>query len=124
MDDIRPAMWRSKSDAAARAVPYGFSPRCEIALERFFDEHSKWPYSHTAIRRRIEWAAEEAIGIDPDDIYPQCLRSTCATHMTGKGLSGLKLQGMMGWADASTSENYVAQSPENLSRASHRAHSW
>ena len=121
--DVRPAMWRSKTDAAARSVPYGFSPRCEIAIERFFDAHDQWPYSHSVVRRRLEWAADAAVGLDADEIYPHALRSTCATHMAGKGLSGLELQGMMGWVCPSTSENYVAHSPENLSRALHRAHS-
>lgn len=120
IEDVRPQMWRAKTDAAQRSIPFGFDPRVEMILERFCDEYDRWPLSHTAVRRRLERAGEAADGLEPNDLYPHCLRATCASYLAGKGLSGIELKGMLGWKDTSTGDNYVSQSPENLSRALHQ----
>lgn len=122
-DDLLPQFWRSKTDAAARAIPFDFSPRCEIAIERFFDRYDEWPHSHSALRRRVEKAAEEARELKADELYPHCLRASAATYHAGRGLPVLALKGLLGWADPSTADAYVAQSPENTARALHQIHS-
>ncbi|MFB1066430.1 tyrosine-type recombinase/integrase [Natrinema sp. H-ect4] len=123
IEDVRPSMWRSKTDAAARAVPFDFDPRTELAIERFFDRHDRWPYSHTAIRRRVTKATAAADELEDDSIYPHALRATAASAFAARGLDVLPLQAMMGWANASTAECYVQQSPENTARALHSIHS-
>lgn len=122
-EDVRPQMWRAKTDAAARSIPFDFDPRVEIAIERYFDRWDHWMYSHTAIRRRIQKATEAADELEDGSVYPHALRASAATYHAGRGLDVLPLQAMMGWAQASTAQCYVQSSPENTARALHQIHS-
>jgi len=115
--------WSAKTDAAAREVPFDFDPRVELTIERFFDRFDAWPVSRQGVNRRVNRAAEEASQLDPDDIYPHCLRATAASTMAARGLKVLPLQAMFGWASLSTAQAYVAQSGENTARALHQIHS-
>lgn len=123
LDDLRDQFWRAKTDQAARSIPFDFDPRVEIVVERFFDEHDHWPYSHTAIRRRIQKATAAAAELEDESVYPHALRATAASYAAGRGLPVLALQGFMGWAQPSTASNYVQASPENVARALHQIHS-
>lgn len=123
VDDLRDEFWRAKTDQAARSIPFDFDPRVEIAVERFFDEHDRWPYSHTSIRRRVHKATEAASELEDESVYPHALRATAASYAAGRGLPVLALQGFMGWANPSTASNYVQASPENVARAMHQIHS-
>lgn len=125
IEEARAEMWRAKTDAAARSIPFDFSPRVEIAVERFFQDslRDRWPYSQTAINRRINKSAEAAKEISDDDIYPHALRATAASYHAGRGLDVLPLQALLGWSQASTAERYVQQSPRNTARQLHQIHS-
>lgn len=115
--------WSAKTAAASRSVPFDFSPRCEIAIERFFDDHDSWPVSKTVLNRRIKAAAEAARELEPENVTPHGLRATAATYHAGRGLDVLPLQSLMGWANLSTARVYIQSSPENTARALHQIHS-
>ncbi|MWV40565.1 hypothetical protein [Natrialba sp. INN-245] len=72
------------------------SVRVEISIGRFFDECDSWPYSHSAIRRRLEWATGEADELEDGLLYPHALRETAASAFAARGLDILSLQAMMG----------------------------
>lgn len=114
--------WKPKTPRASRAVPFDFSPRVEIVMERFFDRFDEFPYSRKTVNRRIDAAAEKAEGIDPDSTYPHCLRSTAATYHASRGLEALQLQALLGWSDVSTAEKYVRLTGEHTARALRNIH--
>lgn len=121
-EDALEYAWSAKTQAAARSIPFDFSPRCEIVVERFFEAHNKWPKSKTVLNRRIKRAAELSHELTVDDVTPHGLRATAASTLAAKGLSTLPLQAFMGWADLSTARVYISQSPEHTARAVHQAH--
>ncbi len=123
LEDAEELAWIAKTEEAARDVPFAFSPQVSLVIERFFDEYEKFPYSASAITRRVNKAAELADEIDPDDIYVHCLRATAATYHAARGLDVIPLQSLMGWAQVSTAHNYVQASGENTARALHFIHS-
>jgi len=123
IEAARREMWRPKTDAAARKIPFDFDARVELAIERFFDNYGQWPASRTTLSRRLESAAQAAEEIDPGDLYCHALRATAATHHAGRGLDVLPLQSLMGWAQSSTAEVYVKRSVENTRRELHMVHS-
>lgn len=113
-EDALAERWSAKTDMAARSVPYGFSGRTEIVLERFFDEFDRWMYTAQSINRRLEWVCDRVNDIG--HVSPHALRATAATFHAGRGLDVLAIQSMFGWAQASTAKCYVASSAENLDR--------
>lgn len=115
--------WQSKTDEAARDVPFDFDPRVSLVMERFFDEFDRWMYSDQVINRRLTAAAENVESLNPDDIYPHCLRATAASYHAARGLDVIPLQSLMGWAQVSTAHNYVKSSGENTQRALRFTHS-
>lgn len=117
IEEARGKMWSPKTSAAAREVPFDADPRAELAVERYFDRFSEYQTSQTGINRRVGKAAEAADDLDPDDIYPHCLRSTAATRFASRGLDVIALQAMFGWADLSTAQRYIRRSGENTARA-------
>lgn len=121
--DLLPTMWSPKTEASERSVPYDWSVRCEMILERMFDREFEWPHSRQVVNRRVTLAAEHAPGIDPDAIFPHALRSAAATHHAGRGLSVLPLQSMFGWSQLSTAELYLAENAQNTQRALRSVHS-
>lgn len=115
--------WQPKTAAAAREIPFDFSPRTELVLERYFDRFDRWEWSAQAVNRRLTKAAELAEEIEADAIYPHALRATAASFHAARGLRVLPLQAMFGWAKASTAQHYVKRSGENTARALTRVHS-
>jgi integrase len=110
-------MWRPKTSAAAREVPFDVSPRAELVIERYFDRFDEFQTSQSGLGRRVKSAAEHADALDPDEIYPHCLRATAATRFASRGLDVIALQAMFGWANLSTAHNYIRRSGENTARA-------
>lgn len=110
-------MWRPKTSAAAREVPFDVSPRAELAIERYFDRFDRFQTSQTGVHRRVTKAAEQADELDADDVYPHCLRATAATRLASKGVNVVALQAMLGWSQFSTAYAYIRRSGENTARA-------
>ena len=113
MEDAENMQWIAKTDETARDVPFDFSPRVSLMIERFFEKYDEFPCSANAISRRVKKTAELADEIDADDIYPHCLRATAATYHAACGLDVIPLQSLTGWAQVSTAHNYVQASGEN-----------
>lgn len=122
-EDVADNWWRPKTEAAVRGVPWDFSPRADLAIERFFDRFDRFGRSYSAIGRRVERAAELADGLDPDDVYPHALRSSAATFQVSRGLKAHALTSMMGWANLATAQVYISRSDQNTRRAVRAAHS-
>lgn len=114
--------WKPKTDKSVRSVPFDFSPRVELVMERFFNEYNKWPFSKQTINRRVKSAAEKAQDIDSETTYPHCLRATAATYHASRGLEALQLQTLLGWADVETARKYVRLTGEHTARALRNAH--
>jgi len=108
--------WHPKTETAIRDVPFGFSARVEVVVERFFKRFDEYPCSSQSINRRVERAAENARRIDPGPLYPHALRATAATYHAGRGLSVTPLQAMFGWCDLETPMKYVKSSGKNTAR--------
>lgn len=106
--------WHPKTEAAIREIPFGFSARVEVMLNRFFDQHDEYPCSGTSVGRRLQRAVDNCDEID--DLYPHALRATAATYHAGRGLSVTPLQSLMGWADLDTPMRYVKASGKNTAR--------
>jgi len=117
LDEALGFSWASKTDAAAREVPFDADPRAELVVERFFEKWNGWPQSQQAINRRVDRAAREAEGIDGDDVYPHCLRATAASDLAGKGLDVFSLKSMLGWSQLQTARCYVTSSGERTAQA-------
>jgi len=115
-------MWRAKTDEAARSVPFDWSARIEICVERFFDDFDRWPVSRSTTNRRVNEALENADELTVEDTHCHGLRATAASHHAGRGMPTLALQALMGWAQPSTARSYVRSSPENTARELHQIH--
>jgi integrase len=123
LEDAIADRWKPKTDNAVRAVPFDWDSRAELAVERFFEEFDRYPWSVQSVNRRAKRAARAAAEISADDVFPHGLRATAASRMAAKGLEVLTLQSMLGWADPTTARKYVTSSGEQTARALHHAHS-
>jgi len=111
-EDAEELMWTPKTDNASREVYFDWCPRAELALETYCDRFPRWMNSQTCINRRLDTALELAPELDVDTTTPHGLRATAASYLAGRGLSTTALQAHFGWAQASTAERYVRNSPE------------
>lgn len=109
--------WSSKTDNAAREIPFDSVPRAGIVVDRFFDRWDAWPVSQTAINRRVDRMAEMTDAVDDDALYPHCLRSTCATYWADRSLNAHSLKGLMGWSQLSTARAYISDSGQRTAQA-------
>jgi integrase len=120
--EIEGEWWRPKTSAAVRGVPWDWSPRVGLIIERFFDRFDRYDRSQSSIGRRLKTAAENA-GLNPAEVYPHALRATAASYQASRGLGPTALTSMMGWVDLSTAQCYIARSAQNTRRAVRAAHS-
>lgn len=116
LDEAIAMQWSSKTDAAARDVYFGHSPRLELFVERFFDRFDEWPVSGTGVNRRLNKAAERADRLDPDEIFPHALRATAATKLAAQGIEMHSLLQHFGWVEPSTAEVYLSRNGKNTAR--------
>lgn len=114
--------WHPKTEESIREVPFSFSARAEVLMERYWSVHSEFPDSCQAINRRVERAAEKCESVDADNFYPHALRATAASYHAGRGLSVTPLQSMFGWADLKTPMKYVKKSGKNTARELENIH--
>lgn len=110
-------MWVPKTKAAARGIYFGWSPRAELYIERYFDsdEYERYEASGTAINRRVKKAADLA-GLNSETIHPHALRATAATYHAARGLQPSALMQMFGWAQIATAEIYIGRNSGNTAR--------
>lgn len=124
-EDALEWVWVPKTKAAAREVYFGFDPRVELYIERYFDspEYDRVEASGSAINRRVKKAAENADGLDPTHLSPHSLRATAATYHAGRGLEMLSLMQFMGWCQPSTAKVYIGRNGRNTRRQLDSIHS-
>lgn len=123
MEEALARRWQSKTDSAARSVPFDFDSRIEIVVERYFDRFDAFTTSKSGVNRRLNKAAETVDELDAASIYPHCLRATAASHHASRGLDAISLQSLMGWADLSTAHRYVRRSGDRTRKALQSVHS-
>lgn len=121
-EDLSEMYWSPKSQKAVRAVPFDFSPRITIAVERFFERWDRFEWSRKTVNRRVTEVAGIADGIDPESVYPHALRATAASYHAGRGLGPIPLQAFMGWADMKTAQLYIRLTGEHTARALREIH--
>lgn len=125
LDEALEYMWVPKTRAAARDIYFGFSPRAELYIERYFgsDEYDEVAVGSNGINRRVKRAAETADELEPDRLSPHKLRATAATFHSSRGLSMLSLMQYMGWAQPQTAEVYIGRDGQNTARQLNSIHS-
>lgn len=117
-------VWVPKTAAAAREIYFGWSPRTELYLERYFDSpaYDRFEASGTAVNRRVKQAAENA-GLNHEALSPHPLRATAATYHAARGLSPTSLTQMFGWENLATAEIYISKNSGNTARELESIHS-
>jgi len=118
-------MWVPKTEAAARSIYFGFDPRLEMYIKRYFesDEYTRYEAGSTAINRRVKKAAKLAPDLTPENLSPHNLRATAATYHASRGLKMLSLMQMMGWCQPSTAKVYIGRNGDNTKRQLNTIHS-
>ena len=109
IEETEKLYWKAKTARAKRSVPYSFNDRFVNIVNKYFDEYDEFRGSYSAVRRRIDKAAE-ASNLDTYHVKPHSLRATAATYHAGTGIDVWTLQAMMGWAYANTAEHYIVNS--------------
>lgn len=124
MDEAVEWMWVPKTQAAAREIYYGFDPRLEMYIKRYFSspEYNKVEVGANGIHRRVKRAAEQAPELTPENLSPHKLRATAATFHAGRGLETLALMQFFGWAQPSTAEVYISRNGENTANQLNSIH--
>lgn len=108
-EDIFNEYWQPKTQHGARTIPFDFDDRVERLVTDFFDEYREYEHSRASVNRRMDRLANH-VGMDPDSLYPHCLRATAATVHAYRGVSTVPLQAMMGWASIDTARKYIKHS--------------
>ena len=118
-------VWTPKTQAAAREIYFGFDPRIEMYIKRYFenDEYNRVEVSGTAVNRRVKKSASYVDEINENMIYPHALRATAATYHAARGLEMLSLMQYMGWCQPSTAEVYIGRNGKNTKRQLDAIHS-
>lgn len=112
--------WNPKTENANRSVPFDWCPRAEITIERFMDLYDAWPYSMSALRRRVNKPLRLAHGLTEEDCKPHGLRATAATELAARGVPATTLKQVFGWSQISTAQHYVETSPERSRKQLYR----
>jgi len=116
-EDFLHVAWDPKTDAAQREIAFDAVTRAELAIEEFFDRFDEWPHAAQSINRRVKKMARETDGIEEADLYPHALRATAAEFWAAHQIGPHSLQSLMGWAQLSTSRNYISSSGDRLAQA-------
>jgi len=119
-EDMLEKQWKPKTKNASRSIPFDWCPRAEIQLEKFFTLYDEFPYSQSAIQRRVNKSLELSVVVDKEDCSPHGLRATAATELAARGIPAPTLQQLFGWSQISTAQNYVSSSPERSQKQLYR----
>jgi len=106
--------WQPKTPQSARKVPFDFSARIELCLERFFDRFGGWMKSKCTMNRRLDRLVE--IAELEGDVYLHCLRATAASAHASRDISVFALMSVMGWVDPATARTYVQSNAKRANR--------
>jgi len=119
-NDMIEKQWVPKTRNASRSIPFDWCPRAEIQIEKFFSLYDQFPYSQSALQRRVKKGLNLAVGLSEEDCSPHGLRATAATELAARGIRAPTLQQLFGWSQISTAQNYVNSSPERSQKQLYR----
>lgn len=114
LEEMLGRRWSPKTPASARSVPFDFSARIELVVERFFDEFDAFEKSFATAHRRIDRLA--ALADIEANVYPHALRATSASFHASRDISVHSLMSIMGWADPGTARVYIQSNDEQAAR--------
>lgn len=120
-DELLSKYWQPKTSNSVRAAPFSHSDRIEVTLQEFFADRDEYGHSRVSINRRVTEVAEAA-GLDPEGIYPHCLRSTAASALAYEGVPAVALQSLFGWANLSVANKYLRLAGGATANALQEAH--
>jgi len=100
----------AKYDKSARTIPFGWSERLTCVLMTFFDRYDSLDYVQNWINELITKAAENAEGINEDEISAHNLRATGLTFLADCSVDPKMLRDLAGWEDIQTAVKYLRQS--------------
>jgi len=103
-----PNLWRPKSKAGARAIPFRHFPVTREVLKGYFGVFDDVGRSRRALQLKLKRIAQRAELTNK--IYPHALRSTAAMMFANAGLSAQGLCEVMGWEDLRTAQVYITRS--------------
>lgn len=99
--------WQPKYERSARRVPFGHSRRLTAVVVRFISEYDHLEITQVAMNNIVEEAAENADGVDPENITLRGLRATAATHYATFIRNPKALQDLLGWTRIETAARYL-----------------
>lgn len=99
--------WQPKYERSARRVPFGYSRRLTAVIMLFFENNDCLEITQVTMNNLVTEAAENAKGVDPEEITLRGLRATAATHYTTIVRNPKVLQDLMGWTRIETAARYI-----------------
>ena len=89
-----------KTPSGGRVIPFGWSPRITAVLLTFFSQYECIEENKSTLDDWITEAAENAEGLNPDEVYPHGLRADGLTffiRLTGDPMVGGEIGGQRDW---------------------------
>lgn len=99
--------WRPKYPRSARRVPFGHSRRLTAVISVFMKHHGHLKITQVSMNNLVEEAAENADGVDSEEITIRGLRATAATHYATYVRTPKALKDLMGWTRIETAVRYL-----------------
>ncbi|MFC6975862.1 hypothetical protein ACFQL1_16120 [Halomicroarcula sp. GCM10025709] len=99
--------WQPKYERSARRVPFGHSRRLTAVVIQFISNYGYMEITQVAMNNLVEEAAENAEGVDPENITIRGLRATAATHYATFIRNPKALQDLLGWTRIETAVRYL-----------------
>lgn len=104
--------WEPKTFAGIRSIPIVYDEFEEI-LERFFERYEK-----VGLTRQRVWQIVTSVAIaakvktDVRDVYPHCIRATCASLWGMKKVAPATMCKIFGWDNVSSANPYITTEEE------------
>ena len=102
--------WEPKYGRSARTISFGWSERITACLMTFFDHNDCLQHQRQSVNRLITKAAENADGVDPDELSAHPLRATGLTFLADIAVDPKMLCDLAGWQDIQTAARYLRES--------------
>jgi len=99
----RDGVWRPKTKKGAREIL--IHPALLPVLQEFFTINEAFPLTRQRVWQRIKKLTVKAQILH--NIYPHCIRATCATILAHQKISAPALQYVLGWSKLTSAESYV-----------------
>ena len=99
--------WQPKYERSARRVPFGYSRRLTAVIMLFFENNDCLEITQPTMNKLVKEAAENAKGVDPENITLRGLRATAATNYTTCVRNPKVIQDVMGWTRIETGARYI-----------------